>query len=32
MIRANFHIDPRQLSEEEWAQRFSEAVWIEGGD
>lgn len=30
LIRANFHIDPCELTEEEWAQRFSEAVWIEG--
>ncbi|WP_305154886.1 hypothetical protein [Alistipes dispar] len=30
LIRANFHIDPRELTEEEWAQLFSEAVWVEG--
>lgn len=30
LIRANFHIDPCELTEEEWAERFSEAVWIEG--
>lgn len=29
MIRANFHIDPYQLTEEQWAERFSEAVWLE---
>ena len=30
LIRANFHIDPTTLSEEEWAMMFGEAIWLEG--
>ena len=30
LIRADFPIAPRGLPEEEWAQLFSEAVWVEG--
>jgi hypothetical protein len=29
LIRANFRLEPEGLSEEEWAQRFAEALWIE---
>ena len=29
MIRANFHLDPLALTPEQWAERFTEAVWLE---
>lgn len=29
LIRANFHIDPASLTEEEWAMLFQQAVWLE---
>ncbi len=29
MIRANFHVDPGALVDEEWAMLFNQAVWIE---
>ena len=29
LIQANFHIDPTALSQEEWAMKFQQAVWIE---
>jgi hypothetical protein len=30
LIRANFNINPSNLSDEEFAQLFAEAVWLEG--
>jgi hypothetical protein len=29
LIRANFHIDPNNLTEEEWAMMFQQACWLE---
>jgi RES domain-containing protein len=29
LIRANFGVDPAELSDEKWARLFAEAVWIE---
>lgn len=29
LIRANFHIDPTLLSDDQWAMLFQQAVWLE---
>ncbi len=29
LIRANLHVDPGALVDEEWAMLFNQAVWIE---
>jgi hypothetical protein len=29
LIRANFGVNPAELSQEKWAQLFGEAVWLE---
>lgn len=29
LIRANFHIDPKTLSDEEFGMLFSQAIWLE---
>ena len=29
MIRANFGVEPGELSDERWAQLFQQAVWLE---
>lgn len=30
LIRANLHIDPYELSPENWALFYNQAVWLEG--
>jgi hypothetical protein len=29
LIQSNFHTDPSKLDEEDWAELFGQAVWLE---
>lgn len=29
LIRANFHVDPKTLSDQEFGMLFSQAIWLE---